>query len=170
MIGLFVPFVFLSRYRFERLMAFHDPWKDPLGSGFQTLQGFVAFANGGGFGVGIGHGLQKLQYLPAAHTDFILAVIGEELGLAGTFTLVILFGVFFLIQFLSYLTLDDDFDATLVWAMTLAIFIPFMVNAGGVLRILPLTGVPLPFVSYGGSSLVLGWCKVGILLRLLRNV
>jgi cell division protein FtsW len=113
--------------------------------------------------------LQKLQYLPAAHTDFILAVIGEELGLAGTFTLVSLFGIFFLIQFLSYSTLDDGFDATLVWAMTLAIFIPFMVNAGGVLRMLPLTGVPLPFVSYGGSSLVPGWCKVGLLLRLLRN-
>ncbi|MDO9508578.1 MAG: putative peptidoglycan glycosyltransferase FtsW [Thermovirgaceae bacterium] len=166
---LFFPVIMLSEYRLERITAFLNPWSDPLGSSFQTLQGFVAFANGGPFGVGIGHGLQKLQYLPAAHTDFIFAVIGEELGLVGTFSVVLLFGALLFLNYLSYISLDDELEATLVWALTLSIFIPFLVNTGGVLRLLPLTGIPLPFVSYGGSSLVLSWCKTGILLRLMRN-
>jgi cell division protein FtsW len=165
----FVPLIFLSRYRIERVTTFLDPWSDPLGSGFQTLQGFIAFANGGLFGVGIGHGLQKLQYLPAAHTDFIFAVIGEEAGLIGTFSVVLLFGILLMVQFLSYSSRRPGFESTLIWAVTLTIFIPFFVNLGGVLRLLPLTGVPLPFVSYGGSSLVLGWCKIGVLLRLMRT-
>lgn len=169
-VALFTPVVLMSRYRLDRITTFLDPWKDPLGSGFQTLQGFVAFANGGFWGVGIGHGLQKLQYLPAAHTDFILAVIGEELGLVGTFSLVFLFGLFFVVQYFSYISLPLGFEATFVWALVLSIFIPFLVNTGGVLRMLPLTGVPLPFISYGGSSLVFNWCKIGILLRLMRNV
>lgn len=167
-VAMFIPVILLSRYRIERITSFLDPWSDPLGSGFQTIQGFIAFANGGFFGVGIGHGLQKLQYLPAAHTDFILAVIGEEIGLIGTFSVILLFGIFLLIQYLSYLSAAGKFEATLVWAITLTIFIPFIVNAAGVLRLMPLTGVPLPFVSYGGSSLVLGWCKIGVLLRLMR--
>lgn len=168
LVAMFIPVVLISRYRIERITSFLDPWSDPLGSGFQTIQGFIAFANGGFFGVGIGRGLQKLQYLPAAHTDFILAVIGEEIGLIGTFSVILLFGIFLLIQYLSYLSAAGKFEATLVWAITLTIFIPFIVNAAGVLRLLPLTGVPLPFVSYGGSSLVLGWCKIGVLLRLMR--
>lgn len=167
--AIFFPLIIFSKYRLARVVSFLNPWSDPLGSGFQTIQGFVAFSNGGLFGVGIGHGLQKLQYLPAAHTDFILAAIGEELGLIGTFSIVILFGVFLLLQFISYLSTDDEFDSTLIWAITLTIFIPFIVNASGVIRLLPLTGVPFPFISYGGSALVLGWCKVGILLRLMRN-
>lgn len=166
---IFAPFILLSSYRLDRVISFLNPWSDPLGRGFQTIQGFVAFANGGLFGVGIGQGLQKLQYLPAAHTDFILAVIGEELGLIGTFSIVILLGVFLLLQFISYLTIDDASEATFIWAITLSIFIPFLFNAGGVLRLLPLTGVSFPFLSYGGSSLVLGWCKIGLLLRLMRN-
>lgn len=166
---VFIPVVLLGRYRIERITSFLDPWSDPLGSGFQTLQGFIAFANGGFFGVGIGHGLQKLQYLPAAHTDFILAAIGEELGMVGTFSIVLLYALLLFIQYLSYRSAAGRFEATLVWAITLAVYIPFFVNAAGVLRLIPLTGVPLPFVSYGGSSLVLGWCKIGILMRLMRR-
>ena len=166
---IFFPVVLLGRYRVERITSFLDPWNDPLGSGFQTLQGFIAFANGGLFGVGIGHGLQKLQYLPAAHTDFILAAIGEELGMVGTFSVVLLFAILLLIQYHSYRSARDGFEATLTWSVTLAIFVPFFVNAAGVLRLMPLTGVPLPFISYGGSSLVLGWCKIGMLLRLMRQ-
>lgn len=165
----FFPFILLSKYRLDRIISFLNPWSDPLGNGFQTIQGFVAFANGGLFGVGIGHGLQKLQYLPAAHTDFILAVIGEELGLVGTFSIVVLFGILLLLQFLSYISTDNEFESTLTWGLTLSFFIPFLVNAGGILRLLPLTGVPFPFLSYGGSALVLGWCRIGILLRLMRN-
>lgn len=167
--AVFLPAVLLGRYHVERITSFLDPWSDPLGSGFQTLQGFIAFANGSLFGVGIGHGLQKLQYLPAAHTDFILAAIGEELGMVGTFLVVFLYGILLMIQYLSYRSARDEFEATLTWAVTLAVFIPFFVNAAGVLRLMPLTGVPLPFISYGGSSLVLGWCKIGILLRLMRR-
>ena len=167
--AVFLPAVLLGRYHVERITSFLDPWSDPLGSGFQTLQGFIAFANGSLFGVGIGHGLQKLQYLPAAHTDFILAAIGEELGMVGTFLVVFLYGILLMIQYLSYRSARDEFEATLTWALTLAVFIPFFVNAAGVLRLMPLTGVPLPFISYGGSSLVLGWCKIGILLRLMRR-
>jgi len=166
---VFFPVVLLGGYHIDRITSFLDPWSDPLGSGFQTLQGFIAFANGGLFGVGIGHGLQKLQYLPAAHTDFILAAIGEELGMVGTFSVVLLFAALLLVQYHSYRSANDGFKATLIWAVTLAIFIPFFVNASGVLRLMPLTGVPLPFISYGGSSLVLSWCKIGILLRLMRR-
>lgn len=167
--AVFFPFIIFSQYRLDRIMSFLNPWSDPLGNGFQTIQGFIAFANGGLFGVGIGHGLQKLQYLPAAHTDFILAVIGEELGLIGSFSIVMMFGVLMALQYFSYQSTDSGFESTLIWAMTLSIFIPFLVNAGGVLQLLPLTGVPFPFISYGGSSLVLGWCKIGVLLRLMRN-
>ena len=167
-VAMFIPVILLSRYRIERITSFLDPWSDPLGSGFQTIQGFIAFANGGFFGVGIWNGLKKLQYLHAANTDFILAVIGEEIGLIGTFSVILLFGIFLLIQYLSYLSAAGKFEATLVLAITLTIFIPFIVNAAGVLRLMPLTGVPLPFVSYVGSSMVLGWCKIGVLLRLMR--
>jgi len=166
---IFIPVVLLGRYRIERITSFLNPWGDPLGSGFQTIQGFIAFANGGFFGVGIGHGLQKLQYLPAAHTDFILAAIGEELGMVGTFSIVLLYALLLFIQYLSYHSAVGRFEATLVWAITLAVCIPFFVNAAGVLGLIPLTGVPLPFISYGGSSLVLGWCKIGVLLRLMRR-
>ena len=157
-------------YRMRRVMAFIDPWRDPLDTGFQAIQGLIAFANGGAWGTGLGHGFQKLQYLPAAYTDFVYAALGEELGLLGTI------GVLFLSLFwvlrcrYLYNRTEDDFKATLIWAITLTVVIPLFINVAGVTKTLPLTGMPLPFVSFGGTSLVVMWMRVGILLHLSKQL
>jgi cell division protein FtsW len=162
------PFIFTHGYRLRRLEAFLDPWADPLGSGFQAIQGLVAFANGGIWGMGLGQGLQKLKYLPASHTDFILAAIGEELGLAGTLAVLALFGCWFYRLFIHYRRLEGTFEACLVWGLCLNVFSQMAINVAGVTKLIPLTGMPLPFLSYGGSSLVMMWARVGLLLRLSR--
>jgi cell division protein FtsW len=166
--GAGFPFIFTHGYRLRRLKAFLDPWADPLGSGFQAIQGLVAFANGGVWGMGLGQGLQKLKYLPASHTDFILAAIGEELGLAGTLTVLALFGCWFYRLFTHYSRLEGTFEACLVWGLCLNVFCQMAINVAGVTKLIPLTGMPLPFLSYGGSSIVMMWARVGLLLRLSR--
>ncbi len=166
--GLGFPFIFTHGYRLRRLKAFLDPWADPLGSGFQAIQGLVAFANGGVWGMGLGQGLQKLKYLPASHTDFILAAIGEELGLAGTLSVLALFGCWFYRLYTHYRRLDGTFEACLVWGLCLNVFCQMAINVAGVTKLIPLTGMPLPFLSYGGSSIVMMWARVGLLLRLSR--
>ena len=162
------PFIFTHGYRLRRLKAFLDPWEEPLGSGFQAIQGLIAFSNGGAWGMGLGQGLQKLKYLPASHTDFILAAIGEELGLAGSLAVVALFGLWFFRLFTHYRRLDGTFEACLIWGLCLNVFSQMAINIGGVTKLIPLTGMPLPFLSYGGSSLVMMWARVGLLLRLSR--
>jgi cell division protein FtsW len=129
----------------------------------------IAFANGGVLGSGLGHGFQKLQYLPAASTDFIFAALGEELGLPGTIGVLALC-VMWLGRCRSlYNHVEEGFDTSLVWGITLTIILPFCINIAGVTNMMPLTGMPLPFISYGGSSLVMMWMRVGILLRLCRK-
>lgn len=118
--------------------------------------------------MGLGQGLQKLKYLPASHTDFILAAIGEELGLAGTLSVVLLFAFWFFRLLTHYRRIEGTFEACLIWGLSLNVFSQMAINMGGVTKLIPLTGMPLPFLSYGGSSLVMMWLRVGLLLRLSR--
>ena len=167
--GLFIM-IFTESYRVRRYLAFIDPWKDPLDKGFQIIQGLIAFANGGILGVGIGKGLQKLNYLPAAHTDFIFAALGEEFGLAGTGFIVMLFATWSYRIFRVYRKSDSSYIKILLWGLCVSILLPFFINVAGVTKLLPLTGMPLPFVSYGGSSLVSSWMTIGLILRCSKDV
>ncbi|MCX7827861.1 MAG: FtsW/RodA/SpoVE family cell cycle protein [Thermanaerothrix sp.] len=151
-------------YRMRRVVAFWDPWKDPLDTGFQAIQGLIAFNNGGLWGTGLGHGFQKLQYLPAAYTDFIFAALGEEMGLVGTMGVLALFFIWAMRVKRHYFLMEDDLMASMLWAMVLTIITPFFVNVGGVTKMMPLTGMPLPFLSYGGTSLVMMWFRLGMVV------
>ncbi len=161
----FVGLIFAEGYRVRRLLAFLDPWDDPMDRGFQIIQGLVAFSNGGILGVGVGKGMQKLNYLPAAHTDYIFPAIGEEFGLAGTLFIVLLYAVWTCKIYTLYRRSSDPFISVLIWGVMVSVLFPMFVNLGGVMKLMPLTGIPLPFVSAGGSALVFMWVKVGVLMR-----
>jgi len=158
-----------SSYRRQRLMTFLAPWKDASDAGFQITQSFLAFGSGGLFGVGLGEGKQKLFFLPEAHTDFVLALIGEELGLAGTATVILLFAVFVWRGFHIAARARVPFGKYLGTGITLLIGIQALVNAAVVTGLLPTKGLTLPFVSYGGSSLVVNCAGVGMLLSISRD-
>lgn len=162
---LFAVFIYLEPYRMRRVAAFFDPWQDPFDKGFQTIQGLIAFANGGLWGSGLGHGFQKLNYLPAAYTDFIYAAIGEELGLAGTLGILALCLIWTARGRHLYNRVPDGFMTSVVWGGLLSVMLPFFINIAGVTKLLPLTGMPLPFLSYGGSAMFMLWMRVGLLLR-----
>jgi cell division protein FtsW len=164
--AMIAVFIMLKPYRMRRVYAFLNPWLDPLDTGFQTIQGLIAFANGGKWGTGLGHGFQKLQYLPAASTDFIYAALGEEMGLIGTLGVLALFFLWLTRCRELYNRAPEGYETALVWGVTLTIAIPLFINVAGVTNAMPLTGMPLPFVSYGGSSLVMMWMRVGLLLRI----
>ena len=152
-------------YRWERIVAFWDPWKDPGGGGFQIIQSFLAFGAGKVFGVGLGDGKQKLFYLPEVHTDFIFSVIGEELGLIGVSVIIALFVVLILRGFQSSYRAPDLFGTYLSLGITSLIAIQTLLNMGVVTGLLPTKGSTLPFVSYGGTSLMINLMAVGILLN-----
>ena len=162
-------FIFIEPYRMRRVSAFLNPWTDPLDTGFQTIQGLIAFANGGAMGSGLGHGFQKLQYLPAAYTDFIYAAIGEELGLLGTLGILLLCFMWFIRCRILYNRVPEGYETSVVWGVALTVLLPFVINIAGVTNLMPLTGMPLPFISYGGSSMVMMWVRVGILLRIYKE-
>jgi cell division protein FtsW len=157
--------VFLVPYRWNRILAYLDPEADPLGNGFQILQSLTAVGTGGLHGVGYGEGVQKLFYLPAAHTDFIFAVIGEELGLIGTLTVLMLFGLFLWRGLRASVGAPDLFGFYLALGITMTVCIQAFINMSVVLGIVPNKGIPLPFLSYGGSSFVVMLVAVGILLN-----
>ncbi|MFQ5353497.1 MAG: putative lipid II flippase FtsW [Thermodesulfobacteriota bacterium] len=173
LMGLFVSaapalifVVYKHPYMLKRLMVFMDPWKDSLGAGFQMVQSFLAFGSGGVTGVGLGEGMQKLFYLPEAHTDFILSVIGEELGLVGV-AFVIAFYIIFLVSGIKItLKAKDLFGAYLALGLTVMVTMQAAINMAVVLGLLPPKGLTLPFISYGGSSLVMNMIAVGILLNI----
>lgn len=171
--GIAVPLaalaIIIEPYRMRRIYAFLDPWADPLNKGFQAIQGLIAFANGGLTGMGLGHGFQKLNYLPAAYTDFIYAAIGEELGLVGTLCVLGLFLFWALQTRQTYFRTSDDFKASLIWGITLTVIMPMFINVAGVIKMIPMTGMALPFITYGGSSLVTMWARVGIVLSIERE-
>lgn len=157
-------------YRYKRLMSFIRPWDDPTGTSFQIIQSFLSFGSGGLFGIGLGEGRQKLFFLPAPHTDFIFSVIGEELGLVGAMVVVLLFFVFTVRGIQIGLSLDDRFGTYLALGVTLMISLQAVINMAVVLGLLPTKGLTLPFISYGGTSLITNFVGVGILLHLSTRV
>lgn len=156
-------------YRFRRIIAFVDPWSDPQGSGFQIIQSFLAFGLGGVKGVGLGESVQKLFYLPQSYTDFIFSIIGEELGFFGAFFVILTF-VFIVIQgIMISKRAPNDFQRLLAYSLVLLIVIQAIVNVFVATGLVPTKGLPLPFVSYGGSSLFCNMAAVGILLSIDRR-
>jgi cell division protein FtsW len=161
--------IWLEPYRRARLLSFLDPWQDPDGAGFQSVQAMIALGSGGFFGVGLGESVQKVYYLPEASTDMIFAIVGEELGLFGSLAVIGAFAVFGYAGFNVALRCRDPFGKVLGTGLTALICGQAAVNMSAVLGLLPLTGIPLPFVSYGGSSLVVGLTSVGVLLNIAVN-
>ena len=152
-------------YRRDRILAFLNPWDDPLGRGFQIIQSLLAVASGGVIGLGFMEGKQKLFYLPEAHTDFIFAVVGEELGLIGTIAVLVLFAVFLWRGLRTSMRAPDLFGFYLAMGITMMVCVQAFINMSVVLGLLPTKGIPLPFLSYGGSSFVVMLASVGILLN-----
>ncbi|MCA9398420.1 MAG: putative lipid II flippase FtsW, partial [Candidatus Omnitrophica bacterium] len=155
-------------YRWRRIVAFIDPWQDPQGVGFQLSQSQIALGSGGMYGVGLGKSMQKLFYLPAAHTDFILSIIGEELGLLGTLAVVLLFiGLIF--QGARIIKrVQDPFGYFLSIGIVSMIGLQAVVNIGVSIGAFPTKGLPLPFISYGGSALMFNMIAIGLLLNISR--
>ena len=158
----------VAPYRLQRLMTFMDPWSDPFNSGFQLTQALIAFGRGEWFGVGLGNSVQKLFYLPEVHTDFVFAVIGEELGLIGTITVILLF--VFLIWRIFYLggiaeRANLIFAAYTTYGVGLLLGIQAFVNIGVNIGLLPTKGLPLPFLSYGSNNLVVTFAALSLVCR-----
>jgi cell division protein FtsW len=158
-----------SAYRRARLLIFLDPWKDPSNNGLQNVQALISLGSGGIFGRGLGQGIEKIHYLPEAHTDMIFAVIGEELGLVGAAIVCVGYCVFAYAGLRLAIGCKDPFGKRLAAGITALICGQAAVNLAAVLGLAPLTGIPLPFVSYGGSSLVIALLSVGILLNIARG-
>jgi cell division protein FtsW len=167
-IGLVVLAIVLSPYRMERFTAFWNPWADPSDTGYQTIQSLLALGSGGLVGMGLGQSRQKFFYLPERHTDFIYAILGEELGFIGAALVLLLFFVLLWRGFKVALTIQDSFGSLLAVGVTCMIIVQMVINVGVVTGTLPVTGITLPFVSYGGSSLVFVMLGVGILLNISR--
>jgi cell division protein FtsW len=171
--ALILPAVILlvttSEYRWRRVLGFLNPWDDPLGQGFQVIQSLIAVGTGGVFGLGLMAGVQKLFYLPEPHTDFIFAVIGEELGLIGTTAVLICFCVITWRGLRVAARAPDRFGAFLAVGLTVMMAVQAFVNMSVVLSLLPTKGIPLPFVSAGGSSLLINLMGMGILLNVSQH-
>jgi cell division protein FtsW len=159
----------LEPYRRARLFSFFNPWDDAQGAGFQSVQAMIAMGSGGVFGVGLGESVQKIYYLPEATTDMIFAIVGEELGLVGSTAVILAFALFGYAGFSIALRTADPFAKRLAASLTALVCGQAAVNLAAVLGLAPLTGIPLPFVSYGGSSLIVCLAAVGILLTIARN-
>ena len=164
-----VGILFAAPYRVKRLMAFMDPWSDAKNSGFQIIQSYLAFANGHIFGQGIGNSNEKLFYLPEAHNDFILSVIGEELGFLGILFIVVLFLLFTYFGFKLALSVRSKLNQQIIACLIFAISIQAFLNMGVVLGLLPTKGLNLPFISYGGTSLVANLIALGFVFCCLNK-
>ncbi|MFP6638634.1 MAG: putative lipid II flippase FtsW [Myxococcota bacterium] len=168
--GVLAVALYISQnsYALRRITGFMDPWATYRAEGFQLVQSFVAFGRGGVFGVGLGNGQQKLAYLPEAHTDFILALVAEELGLLGVLTVLAAFAMLMLAGTRVARRSTDRFALLLAVGMTLLLTVPALVNAAVVMGLLPTKGLTLPFLSYGRTSLVMNCAALGLLLGLAR--
>ncbi|MBE3590301.1 MAG: putative lipid II flippase FtsW [Firmicutes bacterium] len=162
--------IFAETYRRERFFAFLNPFADPLGNGYHIIQGLYALGSGGLFGVGLGGSVLKRYYLPERHTDFIFAIVGEELGFFGGFLIIALFAVIAWRGYRIAVMAPDTFAALLAAGITTMIALQALINMGVVMSVLPITGITLPFVSFGGSSLVFSLAGVGVLLNVSRYV
>jgi len=158
-----------SPYRWARVTTFLDLDADPLGSGYQAVQSLVALGSGGLWGVGLGASRARWSFLPNAHTDFVFSILGEETGLAGSLAVLALFVVFTLAGISIALRCQDRFGRLLAVGVTTWLSVQALVNIGGVSGVLPITGVPLPFVSFGGSALVSAMVGVGVLISVARH-
>ncbi len=158
--------ILIAPYRMRRFNAFWDPWSDPTDTGFQIIQGLVAFANGSLTGVGIGKGLQEDRYLPEADTDYIFPAIGEEFGLVGTMFLLMLYALWTWRVYYIYRDAKTPFTKSLALGLTASVIFPMFVNVAGVTKLMPLSGIPMPFLSAGGSSMMFMWAKVGLLMSI----
>jgi cell division protein FtsW len=158
--------IWLEPYRRARILSFLNPWADAEGDGFQTVQAIIGIGSGGLTGHGLGASVQKINYLPEAHTDMILAIVGEELGLIGTTFVIGAFALFAFAGFRVALRCKDPFGKLVAAGATSLVCGQAAVNVAAVLGVAPLTGIPLPFVSYGGTSLVVLLAAVGILLNI----
>ncbi len=165
-IGLLIA---MKPYRWRRMLAFVNPWDDPQGSGFQIIQSFLALGSGGWFGLGLGESKQKLFYLPEPYTDFIFAIIGEELGLVGAAAVVGLFAVLIWRGLRIGLRAPDAFGGYLALGLTIMLATQTLVNLGVVTGALPTKGLPLPFVSFGGSALLMTMFSAGVLLNISQH-
>ncbi len=169
--GLLIMGYYISSapYRLSRVQTFLNPWKDPRGTGYHIIQSLLALGSGGLTGVGPGNSRQKFLYLPEPGTDFIFAILGEEFGLIGGGLVIILFGLFAYRGVLIALNAKDLFGSLLAVGITSMIIIQVLINIGAVTSLLPVTGITLPFISYGGSSLLISLYSVGILLNISRQ-
>ena len=158
-----------ASYRRRRLLAFLNPWDDPLGDGFQIIQSLIAVGTGGVWGRGLMNGVQKLFYLPEPHTDFIYSVISEELGLVGATAVILCFSIITWRGMRAALRAPDSFGAFLAVGLTTMIAVQALVNISVVLGLMPTKGIPLPFVSAGGSSLLVNLIGMGILLNVSQH-
>ncbi len=173
LLGLMTPAVFYlishTAYRLHRWWAFLNPWEDPHGFGFQIIHSFLAFGSGGLAGVGLGNSKQKLFYLPEPHTDFVAAIVAEEAGFIGVSVLLILFALIVIRGIKIALNAPDLFGTYLALGISCMLALQVMVNMGVVMALLPTKGLTLPFISYGGSSLVISLISMGVLMSISRK-
>lgn len=158
-----------AEYRLRRLMTFMDPWREASSSGFQVIQSLIAFGSGELWGRGLGESRQKLFYLPEAHTDFVFSVIGEELGLLGSLLVLALFGVIILRGLRLAAKIEEPFEQYLAFGLTVLLGLQALIHMGVVMGLMPTKGLVLPFISYGGSAMVINLMEAGILLGLSRR-
>jgi len=168
-LGLAAVAAWWSPYRRDRLLTFLDPWKDPTGAGLQNVQALISLGSGGIFGRGLGSGIEPLGYLPEAHTDMMFAVVGEELGLVGVTLVIMAFCAFAYAGIRLAIACRDPFAKRLAAGITALVCGQAAINMAAAVGLAPLTGIPLPFVSYGGSSLVVMLASVGVLLNIARG-
>ncbi len=158
-----------AEYRLRRLMTFMDPWRDASSSGFQVIQSLIAFGSGQLWGRGLGESRQKLFYLPEAHTDFVYSVIGEEMGLLGALAVLALFGIILMRGLRLTSKIEEPFEQYLAFGLTVLLGMQGLIHMGVVMGLMPTKGLVLPFISYGGSAIVVNLAEVGLLLGLSRR-
>jgi cell division protein FtsW len=164
-----VCLVYFAPYRMQRILVYLDPWKDPKNAGFQIIQSYLAFSNGHWFGAGLGNSSEKLFYLPEAHNDFIFSVLGEELGFIGVLLMITLFATFLISGIKLSLQASSRERIILASSIILCISLQIFLNLGVVLGLLPTKGLNLPFVSYGGSSLLGNFLLIGIFIACVKH-
>ncbi|MGH7826012.1 MAG: putative lipid II flippase FtsW [Candidatus Binatia bacterium] len=168
-IPVLVYVMMTAEYRLRRLLTFMDPWREASSGGFQIIQSLIAFGSGQVFGRGLGEGRQKLFYLPEAHTDFVYSVIGEELGLLGAWVVLTLFGIIVLRGLRLAARIEEPFEQYLAFGLTIVLGLQALIHMGVVMGLMPTKGLVLPFISYGGSAMVVNLTEAGILLGLSRR-